>query len=304
MKFEELSFKNLELLSALLNKRSVSGAARSLDIPQPSASHGLKRLRDALDDQLLVRVKGGMEPTPRALKIADAVDKILETKELLHKESEDFSASRLKRRFNIACSDLGQMIFLPALYNDTKEGAPQICFNAMVLSKEQMSEGLENGQVDLAFGAYPKLIAGIYQQTVYRESYLCFVHPDHPFAKQPDEETFISSRHIIVSTRGMAHAHRKIENGLISRVPESNIKLITSSFLVALGTSSLTDLIITAPGNEMRSMSERFGLIPIEPPFLLPGFEVNQYWHTRSQDDPGHKWLRQKVYASMAHRRK
>jgi len=303
MKVEDLDFRHLELLSVLLRKRSVSGAARSLDIPQPSASHGLKRLRKALDDQLLVRVKGGMEPTPRALEVLEYIDKILELKEALLKNSADFSPGRLKRQFNVVCSDLGQHIFLPALYRDTKEEAPHISFKAMVLSKEEMSEGLENGQIDLAFGAYPKLISGICQQTVYKENYLCFVQPEHPFAQRPDEETYINSPHIIVSTKGMAHAHRKVENELVSRIPEENIKFITSSFFVALGASSTTDLIVTAPGSEISVLAKRFGLIALEPPFLLPGFEVNQYWHTRFQDDRGHIWLRQKVYDSMSHRR-
>src|SRR3546814_3992338 len=48
-------FRHLVLLDALLKRHSVSAAARELDLPQPTASHGLARLRKALGDPLLVR---------------------------------------------------------------------------------------------------------------------------------------------------------------------------------------------------------------------------------------------------------
>src|SRR3546814_7835269 len=63
---DDLDFRHLVLLDALLKRHSVSAAARELDLPQPTASHGLARLRKALGDPLLVRARDGMEPTPRA----------------------------------------------------------------------------------------------------------------------------------------------------------------------------------------------------------------------------------------------
>src|SRR3546814_15094469 len=52
---DDLDFRHLVLLDALLKRHSVSAAARELDLPQPTASHGLARLRKALGDPLLVR---------------------------------------------------------------------------------------------------------------------------------------------------------------------------------------------------------------------------------------------------------
>src|SRR3546814_2218629 len=75
---DDLDFRHLVLLDALLRRRSVSAAARDLDLPQPTASHGLARLRRALRDPLLVRARDGMEPTPRAEAIAGVVQQLLE----------------------------------------------------------------------------------------------------------------------------------------------------------------------------------------------------------------------------------
>src|SRR3546814_16709403 len=42
---DDLDFRHLVLLDALLRRRSVSAAARDLDLPHPTASHGLARLQ-------------------------------------------------------------------------------------------------------------------------------------------------------------------------------------------------------------------------------------------------------------------
>src|SRR3546814_3210376 len=63
---DDLDFRHLVLLDALLKRHSVSAAARELDLPQPTPSHGLASLRKALGDPLRVRARDGMDPTPRA----------------------------------------------------------------------------------------------------------------------------------------------------------------------------------------------------------------------------------------------
>src|SRR3546814_14574250 len=50
LNIDDLDFRHLVLLDALLKRHSVSAAARELDLPQPTASHGLARLRKALGD--------------------------------------------------------------------------------------------------------------------------------------------------------------------------------------------------------------------------------------------------------------
>src|SRR3546814_2585080 len=88
-----LEFRHLVLRDALLRRRSVSAAARDLDLPQPTASHGLARLRRALGDPLLVRARDGMEPTPRAEAIAGVVQQLLELRRDLAEGGQTFSRS-------------------------------------------------------------------------------------------------------------------------------------------------------------------------------------------------------------------
>ena len=60
---------NLPPLAALLEERHVTRAAERAGLSQPAMSRALARLRQLLDDQLLVRAGSGYVLTPRAERI-------------------------------------------------------------------------------------------------------------------------------------------------------------------------------------------------------------------------------------------
>src|SRR3546814_14834069 len=80
-----------------------SSDLRELDLPQPTASHGLARPRKALGDPLLVRARDGMEPTPRAEAIAGVVQQLLELRRDLAEGGQTFSPRSEERRVGKGC---------------------------------------------------------------------------------------------------------------------------------------------------------------------------------------------------------
>lgn len=299
MQLEDIDFKHLRLLEAIIRKRSISDAARMLDIPQPTASHGLGRLRRAFGDDLLVRVSGGMEPTPRAVFIAKNIEKILRLKREMVDGGDDFSLETLEREFVLACSDIGQLLVVGSVFPYIAKDAPRARIKTVTLSKRDMVNALEAGEVDLALGAYPHLISGIHTRLLYKEDYACFAAADHPFVQSGLYEDFLASEHIIVSTGGMAHAHRDAERQLVDTLPKENVHIVTSSFFAALVAVQKSKLILTAPRQVISEAAARLGVALTDPPLSFSGFDVRQYWHSREHNDPAHKWLRQTVAKSM-----
>ncbi|PKL97835.1 MAG: LysR family transcriptional regulator, partial [Gammaproteobacteria bacterium HGW-Gammaproteobacteria-7] len=59
----------LRVFDALMREQNVSRAAGRLSLSQPAVSNALSRLRELLDDPLLVRAGRAMQPTPRALAL-------------------------------------------------------------------------------------------------------------------------------------------------------------------------------------------------------------------------------------------
>src|ERR1700745_175202 len=66
---ESIDLNLLPPLSALLEERHVTRAAERSGLSQPAMSRALARLRQLLDDQLLVRDGSGYVLTPRAERI-------------------------------------------------------------------------------------------------------------------------------------------------------------------------------------------------------------------------------------------
>ncbi len=299
MNTDELDFHHLRLLDALIRKRSLSEAARSLDIPQPTASHALGRLRRYFDDQLLVRARGGMEPTSRALAIALEVEQLLDLKRSICGGGSSFVPEKLEREFVIACSDVGQLLVVTALYPAVQAAAPKVHLRTLTLGREEMVDALESGEVDIALGAFPRLVAGIHTQTLYVERYRCFALPQHAFMRTRKLADFVAAEHIVVSTRGMAHAHREAEQRLIQAIQPRQIHMTSSSFLVAIVAAAQSDVIVTAPGRVISEVARRFGLANARPPIAMQDVDIKQYWHSREHSDQAHHWLRREVFRSL-----
>jgi DNA-binding transcriptional LysR family regulator len=300
LNIDDLDFRHIRLLDALLRKHSVTGAARYLDIPQSTASHGLARLRVALNDRLLVRVRGGMEPTSKARAIAEEVDQILRLRQRLVDGGLQFDPATLQREFVIAGSDIGQLIVLSTLYQTLQPEAPGVKFRGIKLNANEMFDALENGEIDLAFGPYPQLAAGIYTQNLYTEQYRCFATSEHPYVKSGIKADFLEAQHVVVSARGLAHSHREVEQLLLATISPEQVHVITDSFLVALFTARRTNLVVTLPGRITERLARELGLVDVNPPIQLPGFDVKQYWHARNHNDHAHQWLRQALHNALS----
>src|SRR5499427_357683 len=66
MNLAALDLNLLVALDAFVSEGHVGRAARRIGLSQPAASHALRRLREIMNDPLLVRAGGRMQLTPRA----------------------------------------------------------------------------------------------------------------------------------------------------------------------------------------------------------------------------------------------
>ena len=81
MNINKMDLNLLVYLDVLLREQNVTRAANQLNITQPAMSNGLKRLRDLLNDPVLVRTSEGMVPTERARELEPIVPGVLLTLE-------------------------------------------------------------------------------------------------------------------------------------------------------------------------------------------------------------------------------
>src|SRR6187402_882432 len=112
---KDIDLNLLRLFDAVYRTRNVSRAAELLDLTQPAASQGLTRLRALIHDPLFVRGAGGVQPTPKAHKLAEPIRQALSTIEKALGETAGFEPMQSRRSFRIHMSDIGEGRFLPQL---------------------------------------------------------------------------------------------------------------------------------------------------------------------------------------------
>jgi DNA-binding transcriptional LysR family regulator len=295
MNIGDIDLNLLHVFAAVHQVRSVSRAAERLGLSQPAASHALTRLRLLLHDPLFVRAPGGVQPTPRADRLAPQVLAALQLLDAALQDSEAFDAARARRRFVLHMSDIGADEFLPLLMRGLAQDAPGVTLETVQLPAEAIGPALERGRLDLAFGYLPELghaLQATEQATLLTERYVVLLRRGHPQALALRNRAALERLEFIVVRSHTVPARALQQLGL-----ESRIRLALPHFMVVPPILEATDLAVVLPSRPAARFASRHALQVIEPDLGLPPFPVAMHWHWRHTADPGHRWLRERALA-------
>lgn len=299
MDLSTIDLNLLRVLHRLIQERHVSRTAQALGLSQPAVSNALRKLREQLGDQLLVRSGAGMQPTPLAQRLAGPLAQALELLDGALRAQTPFDPAHSARQFTLAMSDVGELYFLPVLMRALALQAPGVTLRTTALDNPGLGLALSTGEVDLALGSLPRLQAGFYQQALFRQGYVCLMRRGHPRTKGPlTHAAFLSCEHVRVEAPGTGHG--RIEREFEHRGIRRRIRLSVPNY-VALGhVLASTDLIATVPERFAERVSTALGLSTRPLPVRIAAGVIHQFWHQRSHRDSGHQWLRQQVATLFA----
>ncbi|MDX3904588.1 MAG: LysR family transcriptional regulator [Pigmentiphaga sp.] len=301
MNIESIDLNLLVAFDAMMQERNVTRAGQRVGLSQPSMSHALTRLRQLCGDPLFVRVKSGMEPTPFALRIGPSVRAGLAVLQAGLEEAVAFDPARSERTFQILLSDLGEVVYLPRLMRHLKQVAPGIGLRILQLPRERYREALESGDADLAVGFLPGLAAGFYQQRLFSDYHVCLVRADHPrIGATLNLQQFTEESHIMIEPAGSRYSRAALHcstTTLIEQYLEKlglrrHIALRVPHFTIVPDILAATELLVVIPSTVARLMMPLRHVKTLPLPFEAPEFEVKQFWHERSHQDDGTRWLR------------
>jgi len=281
----------LVVFDAMARHCSVGRAGEALGLSQPATSAALARLRTVFDDALFVRAGTQMKPTPRAMELAPAVHRVVETinAEILQKAS--FDPARAERTFTILTPDIGEVAFLPGVLRRLRQEAPQVRLRATARTRFAAAEALESGEADLAVGFFPDLHkAGFFQQALFKTSYACVTcaHAG-PAVERMTQRQYLAARHVVVRPDGREHL---LDRVLDDKGWQRHVTLELSHFMSLLSLLPGTDLVATVPEDIATVMERHIAIRRIALPFQAPVIDVQQFWHRRMQHDPANRWLR------------
>jgi DNA-binding transcriptional LysR family regulator len=287
----------LRVFDALMHEGKVVTAAARLGLSPPAVSNALARLRRATGDPLFVRSAQGMRPTPHAQTLALTVGPALQALQQALASPRAFEPKATGRRFRVAMTDIGEIVFLPRLMQVLQTEAPQVVIHTVRNAAAATRDEMARGGVDLAVGWLPDLDAGFHQRRLFEQRYVCLMAVGHPLAKgRLTAERYRKAQHVVVLAEGTGHD--RVAKLLRQLGAQALVPLALPHFVAAPWILADTALVATVPLKLAQQVAGPLGLavreLPKDLPLELPPFEVNLFWHERVHRDPGHRWLRER----------
>ena len=309
LNFRTFDLNLLRVFDEVMTERSLTRAARNLSLTQPAVSNAMRRLRDALGDDLLKRSGQGLEPTGHALAIWPAVREALRSLQESLVPS-DFAPAQANTTFVLAMADATAAELMPGLIAVMDREAPGVSVRVVPLTTRDPRRMLEEGTADMALGYFPAALADLTARALvgkavafshirlYDGSYVCVMRRDHPLASGPMTlNRFCSARHMLVSFSGRPFGF--IDEALASLGRERRVVLTVNQFFTAGRVVASSNLLTVLPRHFVRVTGIEDQLMLRELPFSVPVVHVDALWHHRVEWDSAHQWLR-KTIAELA----
>lgn len=281
-------------LKVLVEERSVSRAAERLFMSQPAMSHVLRRLRDQLDDPILVKTSTGMAPTQRAKELLEPTIVVLREIERIVQAPEAFSPATSRRRFVIATSDYVEFTLVPRLAESMIETAPGVELHVRQPIAKPPHAALEEDNIDLIIGfdAIFDKVSHIHSEALVSEEIVCLTRRENASAPGTEItlEQFLANRHMLISRREAGTG--LIDDWLAKSGLRRKISLVAPNFLSAPWILERADLLLCLPLRVAEKFTRLAPLKILPVPIDLPRYELMMLWHPRHDKDQAHGWLR------------
>jgi DNA-binding transcriptional LysR family regulator len=281
----------LPIFVALMEERSVTRAAERMGMTQPALSNALSRLRLMLQDQLFVRERYGIQPTPIALELAPLIAEALAQLDDAVLGQQAFDPAQAERLFTIAPNGYVEFVLVPAVVARLQKVAPGIKLRLTPYGNDLVETGVVSGTTALVLGRIVDPPDNLVVQHLMDEGLACAVRADHPdVGDAMTREQFETMKHVNIVPPGRMRA------GLFQALAQQQLKrdvaISVTNFFAVAEMVAVTDYCATLPSLICRRLMHDPRLKILPAPVDLGSFPVEMAWHVRYRHDPAHRWLR------------
>jgi DNA-binding transcriptional LysR family regulator len=299
-----VSLVNLDLnllvsLDALLEQRSVTGAARQLGMSQPALSASLARLRRHFGDVLLSRVGNSYRLTPLAAQLKPRVRLAVESAERVFTAQPEFDPATTTREFGLLVSDYVCVVLGDTLAGLLAEEAPR----ARLRLAHNTPDAVDRAEQTLLTTDLMLLphgfVTDLPHADLYRDRWVLLVSADNP--EVGDEVTVEQLRTLPwVATYHGPTASTPAARQMRMLGIEPRVQVVTESFLTVPGLVAGSGRIALLQDRLVRLLPLDAGVRAVPCPFEAGPLVEAMWWHPVADRDPEHVYFRDLV-ARAAH---
>lgn len=201
-----LTLRHYEYVCAVAQHGSLSAAAEILHVSQPALSAALSKIEDHLGVTLFLRRPGAsLILTPQGRDFTKAAQTLIDQAAQL--EAPD-SPNRTTQKLVLGCfSDLAPFLLAPAL-NHLRQSLPDLTVTTRVTDLAPLTDGLLQGEIDLALTYDLGLDAGFSRQEIMQRAPQALMPPDHHLASMPSVSlALVAPEPLILSQEGLSVQH-------------------------------------------------------------------------------------------------
>ncbi|MCY4427142.1 MAG: LysR family transcriptional regulator [Halieaceae bacterium] len=277
---------------------SVTGAAEALGLTQPAVSHSLARLRVTVDDDLFIRHKNKLLPTPFAQAIVDDVIYALDVLRSRSFEPQRFDPLRAEVTLQISLAVSMEIFILPRLLERLSLTAPKVNIIAVRQSGEELEDQLASGSTCLALDTGAATTT-LMQTALATDQLVAVVRKGNPIVKDGmSKKTYLAARHVLVNTRSNPGT---LEDDELDRLGlRRDIAAQCTALTTALRTVENTDYVVTLGLKQLEAIHPDHDLAIFDFPFSRPSLSAVLLWHQNRDKDPANQWLRELIVELFA----
>jgi len=285
-------------LEALLSERNVTRAAHKLHISQPTLSGHLAKLRQLFGDPLLVpsETGRGMVPTDRARALQVRLSDALLQLHLAVTEKDTFDPATSRRTFVIAANDnVFSILGLEVLGQVLSLGNPELRIAVVPATDPRLTEKMAHGEIDLYLGDVAYVSETLKARFLLSDTFAFAQRKRHPRGLAPPSlDEYCALPRVVVSARADFSTH--VDDVLAELSRDRKVAVTIPTYGQVALVLAQSNAVASLP----RQLLQRYASVIdiLELPFAMPAFRLSMAWHSRTQNDPGAIWLRERFMAS------
>jgi DNA-binding transcriptional LysR family regulator len=308
--FRSLDLNLLRVFDAVMAEGSLTQAAQVLSMTQPAVSHAVRRLRQALGDELFVRTAHGVRPSARAQRIWPPVRAALAglSQALVQGPTGRYQPQIDAVQWRLAMADATAALLAPPLVAAIEAAQALVNLRMLPLTTRDPRAMLDSGDTDLALGFFPEAMAGmaadgadslLRHQRLHSTRYVGVMRRGHPLAGQPlTLDAYCAAHHLLVSFSGRPYGF--VDQALAGLARQRRVMLTVNQFFTAGRVVARSDLLTVLPEGFVQATGCEEELLTCDLPFSMGPVHVEMLWHVRHETDPAHCWLRERVLQAVS----
>lgn len=291
IQLHHLDLNLLATFDVLMETRSVTLTAERLNKTPSAVSHALGRLRDQLDDPLLVNAGGAMQPSPFALRLIDDLRPILRTISRIVRPPLPFVPAESHRVFRVSTPAIPKLI--SKIARRINGEAPNVGIEWVTPGAKTYAQVVEE-RVDIAwYTSDSPLPEGLSEKVLPPLKRYVFARAGHPALGNWTKTAWLFWPHVVV---GMAQAARQtVEKRMAQLGVERRVGATVPDFAGVGPMVAATNMLCNQTAVVLGGDIERFDLQVLEPPLEMSDFVSRFFWNTRVSNEPGNRWFREIV---------